>query len=131
MATERQKKASEKSTQGTSQKQPIKTPEEIESERVQELASIEKKNAAYSRLAKEQQEHTDGFSNYLLTYFSHYHKDWIFNCIFIVSGSEKTTLEIQIFNQRNTSVIEKNIDKILSSHRKFKFEVDNIILTQK
>lgn len=127
----RQKKASEKSTQGTSQKQPIKTAEEIEAERVQELASIEKKNLAYSKLVKEQQEHTDGFSDYLLKSFNHFHERWIFNCIFIVSGSEKTTLEIQIFDQRNTSVIEKNIDKILYSYRGFKFEVDNIILTQK
>ena len=127
----RQKKASEKSTQGTSQKQPIKTAEEIEAERVQVLASIEKKNAAYSRLVKEQQAHSDGFSKYLLTIFSSMHEKWILNCIFIVSGSEKTTLEIQIFNQKNTSLIEKNIDKILSSHRTFKFEVDNIILTQK
>ena len=128
---QRQKQATVKGTQGTSQKQPIKTPEEIEAERVQELALVEKKNVAYSRLTKEQQAHTDGFSNHLLTTFNHIHERWIFNCIFIVSGNEKTTLEIQIFNQRNTSVIEKNIEKILNSHRGFKFEVDNIILTQK
>ena len=132
LQAQRQKQATAKGTQVTSQKQPIKTAEEIETERMQELASIEKKNIAYSRLTKEQQEHTSTFSEYLLTTFNRIHEKWIFNCIFIDSGTEKTTLEIQIFNQRNTSVIEGNIGKICRSYaRCFEISVDNIVLTQK
>ena len=109
----------------------VKTPEEVESERLLERIAIEKKQVAYESLTESQKKHTDDFSTHLKGRFSVVHHDWIENSIFSDVGNETTILEIKVFNAKHIPTIERKIEEIprLYFHC-FGCNIGNVILTK-
>jgi hypothetical protein len=109
----------------------VKTPEEVEAERLAVQISNEKRQVAYASLTESQKKDTDDFSTYLKGRFGVIHHDWIENSIFLDVGNETTTLEIKIFNENHIATIERNIEKITKSYPLFSgFDIGNVILTK-
>jgi len=93
---------------------PQKTTMEAEKEVIDTNALIELRNAKYNALTQDRQKASDEIRDYLLTYFSTIHHEWINSSLWHQQalGNNEVDLRIGIFLESKRRAIELNADKI-------------------